>query len=171
LHTPGVDALLNFPTTASDGFFFWWVVPTEHHGKLYDNEEIVAFDFGEEIFRTTPLPRAARFSHYSSVDFSVLNGSVAIMGFSQSDEYLVIWVLLEFGVKESWTKLVNIQVLLDLPKWPLGFQRNQVLILEEEEGNEKGQLVFYDLLTHTKNDVLQIHGNERLLQVFPFDKL
>jgi F-box interacting protein len=179
-----VDGLLNFPTTASDGFFFWWVVPTEHHGKHYDNEEIVAFDFGEEIFRTTPLPRGAHFSHYSSLNLSVLNGSVAIMGFShfrstkrkrmqreESSEYFVIWVLFEFGVKESWTKLVSIPVLLYYPERPLGFRRNQVLILEKEKGNKKGQLVLYDLLTHTKHDVLQIHGNERLLQVFPFDKL
>ncbi|XP_059440359.1 F-box/kelch-repeat protein At3g23880-like [Corylus avellana] len=28
-----LDDLLNFPTTASDGFFFWWVVPTKHHGR------------------------------------------------------------------------------------------------------------------------------------------
>jgi F-box interacting protein len=179
-----LDGRINFPTTASDGVFFWWVVPTEHFGKRYGNEEIVAFDFSDELFRTTPLPDGAHFSHYSKVNFTVLNGSVAIMGCPQSErkrkrnhkrreklgQSLVIWVLFEFGVKESWTKLINIPVLLNHPEKPLGLWRDRGLIIQ----NEKGQLVLYDLLTHAKKDVLQIHGNYKnkiLLRVFPYTSL
>ncbi|GLT54822.1 hypothetical protein SLA2020_279880 [Shorea laevis] len=72
-----VDPVPYFPTTAFDGFFFWWVLPTKH----YDKEEIVAFDFSNELFRTTPLPDGAHFSDFSSVHFTVLNGSLAIVGF------------------------------------------------------------------------------------------
>jgi hypothetical protein len=83
---------------------------------------------------------------------------------------LVIWVLFEFGVKESWTKLINIPVLLNHPEKPLGLWRDRGLIIQ----NEKGQLVLYDLLTHAKKDVLQIHGNYKnkiLLRVFPYTSL
>jgi F-box interacting protein len=180
---PG-DRLPYFPTTASDGVFFWWVVPAG--AKHHDKEEIVAFDFGDELFRTTPLPDGAHFSDFTSVNFTVLNGCVAIVGFphqrvrsrkrmrreTSTTQCLVIWVLFEFGAEESWTKLINIRLLLDFPERPVGFFRNRELFMQ----NAEGQLVLYDLLTHSKKDALQIYGNsnsrdKRLLQVFPYTNL
>ncbi|GLT81055.1 hypothetical protein SLA2020_524630 [Shorea laevis] len=160
-----VDPVPYFPTTAFDGVFFWWVLPTKH----YDKEEIVAFDFGDELFRTTPLPDGAHFSDFSSVHFTVLNESLAIVGFPKesigfcskkfpsrkrmhgetSSPSLVIWILFGFGVNESWTKLINIPLLLDYPERPLGFSRNGELFMQ----NSEGQLLLYDLLTHSKKDV------------------
>ncbi|GLT54818.1 hypothetical protein SLA2020_279840 [Shorea laevis] len=94
-----------------------------------------------------------------------------------SSPSLVIWVLFEFGAKESWTKLINIPLLLDYPGRPLGFSRNGELFMQTAEG----QLVLYDLLTHSKKDVHQIYGNsvvgdfitrdKRLLRVFPYTSL
>ncbi|XP_059463525.1 F-box/kelch-repeat protein At3g23880-like [Corylus avellana] len=171
--------LPNFPTTASDGVFFWWVASAKQ-------EEIVAFDFGDELFRTTLLPDGAHFSDFTSVTFTVLNGFVSIVGFphqrvrsrkrirgeTSTTQCLVIWVLFEFGAEESWTKLINIPLLLDYPERPIGFFRNRELFMQ----NPEGQLVLYDLLTHSKKDDLQIYGNsssrnKRLLQVFPYTNL
>ncbi|XP_059433944.1 F-box/kelch-repeat protein At3g06240-like [Corylus avellana] len=168
----------NFLTTVSDGVFFWWVMPAIH------KEEIVAFDFGDELFRTTPLPDGVHFSDFTSVNFTVLNGCVAIVGFphqrkrlrreTRTTQCLVIWVLFEFGAEESWTKLINLPLLLDYPERPLGFFRNRELFMQ----NAEGQLVLYDLLTHSKKDAPQIYGKsnrgKRLLRVFPlheFDEL
>ena len=55
----------------------------------------------------------------------MLNGFIAMVIYSSMSDNLGfdIWVLLEFGVKESWTKLITIDPLLDL-KRPLLFWKN-----------------------------------------------
>ncbi|XP_059434633.1 F-box/kelch-repeat protein At3g23880-like [Corylus avellana] len=163
-----------FPTTASDGFFFWWVVLCESANKFrpnteYDNEKIVAFDFNEEVFRTTPLPDGFHYNDFYSVNFTVFNGFVAIIGFpkerlitgalgyrlwERTSRSLGIWVLFEFGVKDSWTKLIDIPLSLDFPEKPLGLWGNALFMQ-----NAEGKLVLYDLLSHSEKDVLQFHRN------------
>jgi F-box interacting protein len=160
----------NFPTTAADGIFFWWEVVDRsrcsHNHK--DNEKIVAFDFNHELFRTTPLPDGAHSTSYSSFDFTVLNGCLTIMGFPFEERRsrssgLVIWVLFEFGVKESWTKLMNLPLSIENPGRPLGLWKNREVIIQ----NAKGQLILYNLLTHTQKEVVSTHRNSLPLPVFP----
>jgi F-box interacting protein len=160
----------NFPTTAADGIFFWWAVVDRrrcsHNHK--DNEKIVAFDFNHELFRTTPLPDGAHSTYYSCFDFTVLNGCLTIMGFPFEERRsgssgLVIWVLFEFGVKESWTKLMNLRLSIENPGRPLGLWKNRELIIQ----NAKGQLILYNLLTHTKKEVVSTHRTTLPLPVFP----
>jgi F-box interacting protein len=165
-----------FPTTASDGVFFWWAVLCQRGmdkfdpDTEYDNEKIVAFDFNEEVFRTTPLPDGFHYNDFYSVNFTVFNGFVAIMGFpkervitgapvcrlwERTSRSLGMWVLFEFGVKDSWTKLIDIPLSLDFPERPLRFWGNRELFMQ----NAEGQLVLYDLLSHSEKDVLQVHRN------------
>jgi F-box interacting protein len=160
--------LLNFPTTAADGIYFWWAVVDRRFHNHTDNEKIVAFDFNHELFRTTPLPDGAHSTCYSSFDFTVLNGCLTIMGFPFEERRsgssgLVIWVLFEFGVKESWTKLMNLRLSIENPGRPLGLWKNRELIMQ----NAKGQLILYNLLTHTKKEVVSTHRNTLPLPVFP----
>jgi hypothetical protein len=103
----------------------------------------------------------------------MFNGLLAIVGFpiewimgngyrrgfwERSSRFLDIWVLFEFGVKESWTKIFHISLSLssDCPERPLGFWRNRQLFMQ----NVEGQLVLYDLQTHSKKIVLQIPGDK-----------
>ncbi|XP_059440625.1 F-box/kelch-repeat protein At3g23880-like [Corylus avellana] len=160
--TPNLEPFPNFPTTAADGIFFWWAVADRSSYNHKYNEKIVAFDFNHELFRTTPLPDGADSTYYSCFDFTVLNGSLTIMGFpfemmrrSRSSCGLVIWVLFEFGVKESWTKLINLRLSIENPGRPLGLWKNRELIIQ----NAKGQLILYNLLTHTKKEVVSTHRN------------
>jgi F-box interacting protein len=168
-----------FPTTASDGVFFWWAVLCQRGmdkfdpDTEYDNEKIVAFDFNEEVFRTTPLPDGFHYNDFYSVNFTVFNGFVAIMGFpkervitgapvcrlwERTSRSLGMWVLFEFGVKDSWTKLIDIPLSLDFPERPLRFWGNRELFMQ----NAEGQLVLYDLLSHSEKDVLQVHHRNRV---------
>ncbi|GLT73414.1 hypothetical protein SLA2020_452750 [Shorea laevis] len=101
-----------------------------------DGGQIISFDFTDEVFRTTPLP-------YSRDALDVLE----------------IWVLLEFGVKESWTRFVCIEPPMDLER-PLGFWKNGKLFME----NSEGQLVLYDPFTQTKKN-LGIEGLKDSLEV------
>ena len=93
----------------------------------------------------------------------MLNGFIAMVIYSSMSDNLGfdIWVLLEFGVKESWTKLITIDPSLDL-KRPLLFWKSGQIFME----NTKGQLVLYDPFTQaTKNVQLDGYkGSVRVVQ-------
>jgi hypothetical protein len=87
------------------------------------------------VLRTTPLPDGGCLSEHdyfvgSSIIF--LNGHVSLLAFFSSKMNpkcfdLDIWVLLEFGVKELWTRLTTIGLSIDL-KRPLGFWKRGELL-------------------------------------------
>nr|XP_023889660.1 F-box/kelch-repeat protein At3g23880-like [Quercus suber] len=135
-----------------DGFFYWWLGPN----KDYD-ERIVSFDCRNEVFRMTPLPDKSVIGHWHEGcrSLMVLNGFVAMAVFPIRRKKKVsfsMWVLLEFGVKESWTRLFRIGHCFDL-EWPLCFCKNGELFME----NREGQLVLYDPFTQTTKN-LQLNG-------------
>nr|POE75009.1 f-box protein cpr30 [Quercus suber] len=141
------DILDNRDTEAYlEGFSFWYA------DALKDNvERIVRFDFSNETFQTTPLPaktvigRASDQCHI----LKVLNRSLSLMVLKDwnQDPYFEIWVLLEFEVRASWTKLFKIDCSNDI-RILLGFWKNAKLFL-----NKKGELVLYDPLTKTIESV------------------
>ena len=110
-------------------------------------------------------PDAHFFCDYSACTRTVteLNGSLAMFVFPKCDRrkkmYLDIWVMLEFGVRESWTRLLSIQLPVHLRR-PLGFWKNGELFME----NRKRQLVLYDLLSQTEKK-LQFNGSWEILEV------
>ena len=82
-----------------------------------------------------------------------LKGSVAMVVFpARVKGYMHIWVMLEFGFSESWTRLLSIKRPLHL-EWPLGFWKNGELFMR----NRKMQVVLYDLLAQTGTN-LQFEG-------------
>ncbi|XP_059434660.1 F-box protein At3g07870-like [Corylus avellana] len=142
-------------TVALDGVFIWWV----------PENIIAAFDFNNEVLRTTPLPDGCSLSNYRDENntITLLNGHISLLAFSRSKMNakcdLEIWVLLEFGVKESWTRLSKIGLSMDLER-PLEFWKRGELFMV----NSEGQLVLYDPFTHTKKN-LQVYGIERTFQI------
>ena len=98
-----------------NGFFYWWVEARQDY-----DERIVSFDCRNEVFRMTPLPdKSVIVGHcYEGCrSLMVLNGFVAMAVYPiirKKKESFSIWVLLEFGVKESWTKLFRIGHYFDL---------------------------------------------------------
>ena len=70
-----------------------------------------------------------------------------------------IWVLFEFGVNESWTRLLRIGGFLGLER-PLGFWKNGELFVE----NREGQLVLCDPFTQRVRN-LHVDGVKGSLQV------
>lgn len=144
-------------TTYVNEMFFWWM------SEKNDNR-IVGFDFSDEVFSTTPLPDANVVGNYDLwwSALNVLNGSIAMTLFHCTKErkmYYDIWVLLELGVKESWTKLFTIKPSSHLGR-PLGFWKNGELFMV----NIERQLVLYDPFTHTTKN-LQLDGTTETRQV------
>jgi F-box interacting protein len=143
---------------ALDGVFLWHV--DDEHGS-YMNDRIVAFDFREEKFVTMQTPMATYSDGYTGAIVE-LKGSIAMVFFPEDGEeymYLGIWVMLEFGVSESWTRLLSIVLPSHLER-PLGFWKNGELFMQ----NREGQLVLYDLLSQTETN-LQFQGHRGTLKV------
>jgi F-box interacting protein len=152
-------------SAALDGVFLWYGHDEYEEHVLDYNEMIVAFDFSDEEFRPMLSPEARFFCDYGECTRTVteLKGSLAMLVFPKGDRkkkmYLDIWVMLEFGVRESWTRLLSIQLPVHLGR-PLGFWKNGELFME----NRKRQLVLYDLLSQTEKK-LQFNGSWEILQV------
>lgn len=144
-------------TLYMNGLFFWLAADEDDD----DDNRIVAFDFSTEVFNMTPLPDKSVIGSWRSL--VVLNGFIAMVIYSSLSDNLGfdIWVLLEFGVEESWTKLLTIDPSLDL-KRPLLFWKCGQILME----NTKGQLVLYDPFTQTTKNV-QLDGHEGPLRVVP----
>ncbi|KAK4595751.1 hypothetical protein RGQ29_014016, partial [Quercus rubra] len=118
---------------------------------------ILSFDMSNEVFLTTTLPDGDLEEPNGTWRiFFVLNELVSLVTFGKDRERLencfYIWSLLEFGVKESWTKLFTIGPLMGIEK-PLGFWKNESLFLR----NNEGQLLLYDPLAQ-KITNLQVDG-------------
>ena len=121
-----------------------------------------------ELFLTTTLPdnRAIGYQHYSLRRFFVLNELVSLVIFIEdielSESFFHIWSLLEFGVRESWTKLFTIGPLMGIEK-PLGFFKNESMFLE----NNEGQLLLYNLSTQEMTN-LQIGEVRKSLEIITY---
>jgi F-box interacting protein len=143
---------------ALDGVFLWYLdYGYEERPVDEDNEIIVAFDFSDEEFRTMLFPDARFFRDYGKCTRTVteLKGSLAMFVFPcrKKNMHLDIWVMLEFGVRESWTRLLSIGFPLHLER-PLGFWKNGELFIV----NRERHLVLYDVLAQTETN-LQFEGS------------
>jgi F-box interacting protein len=148
-------------SAALDGVFLWHV---DDEDGVYMDDRIVAFDFREEEFLTMTSPGATYSDGYTRT-LAELKGSVAMVVFPEDAEeymYLDIWVMLEFGVSESWTRLLSIDLPLHLER-PLGFWKNGELFMQ----NREGQVVLYDLLSQTETN-LHFEGYRGTLEVVDY---
>lgn len=120
----------------ADGLFSLLVVAIDG-----EDEKVIAFDFRDKVFRMTPLLFAKILSGRNTVDrrLMVLNGYVAL-GASLSERFFELWILFEFGVMESWTRMISIP---SFEGTLLGLWNSRELIIRDSNS----QLVLYDFLT------------------------
>ncbi|KAH6786985.1 hypothetical protein C2S52_006537 [Perilla frutescens var. hirtella] len=118
---------------------------------------ILAFEIGNEVFGEVMLPDLLARKAVMSLHLFTIGGSLAVVrrGASDVDEGCDVWIMKEYGVKESWTKLY----MIDLDQ---GFERvvsfrNGEVLLACEEGLD---LVAYNLETRQSNN-LGIYGTPR----------
>ncbi|XP_055823479.1 F-box protein At3g07870-like [Solanum dulcamara] len=131
-----------------------WVSSGYDGPKLVD--QIVGFDLENEVFRVIPHPDfdSGRLNYI----LGVLQGRLSATRYKFQD-YVEIWVMKDYGVKESWTKCVKVVCsevgLIIGPVQPLFFQRNGELILQHG-----GSLLSYSPLTKKLSE-LRISGMPR----------
>ncbi|GLT81377.1 hypothetical protein SLA2020_527660 [Shorea laevis] len=125
-----------------------------------DWEGVLSFDMSNEVFIKTLLPDVLG-EEDRSEDLFVLKESIA-MAVSIWDEdwseivTFEIWLLLEVGVKESWTNFSHVEPFTGI-KSHLGFWNNETMLFEKHDG----QLVLYDPSTKELID-LPIHRRDAL---------
>ncbi|XP_041007070.1 F-box protein At3g07870-like [Juglans microcarpa x Juglans regia] len=142
-----------------NGVCFWLAL------SYYGDEKIVAFDVCDEVIQTMALPNySLEYGEITWRTLTVLKESVALIVYPRNngeDRFFDIWLLLEFGVKESWIRLVRIVPICGFG-WPLGFwKRGELFIVCRDQG----ELVLYDPFTQTVR-TLQLDGE--WFHVLPF---
>ncbi|PIA40388.1 hypothetical protein AQUCO_02500234v1 [Aquilegia coerulea] len=123
---------------------------------------IITFDFSKEVFETMALPNV-----YSVVDddgggqfgleLALLRGNIACIGrtkFQTLEDKLEwsIWMLNEYGVKDSWTKLYTVS--LDYNVYPISIFKNEEIICRRRPYNFKAELellLFYPVTQDGKS--------------------
>ncbi|MBA0568932.1 hypothetical protein Golob_006398, partial [Gossypium lobatum] len=81
-----------------------WVMPPRI--ELGPRNRIVGFDLGNEEFIEVPQPECADKNYL--LDVAALEGRLcAVCNYDQ--EKIDVWTMKEYGVKQSWTKLISIQ--------------------------------------------------------------
>ncbi|XVF28012.1 hypothetical protein REPUB_Repub14bG0159100 [Reevesia pubescens] len=89
----------------ADGVLHWVMPPRIEFGML--RNRIVGFDLGTEEFIEVPQPELCADRNYL-LDVGVLEGCLcAICSYDQVS--VDVWVLKEYGVKDSWTRLLSVQ--------------------------------------------------------------
>ncbi|EEF49430.1 hypothetical protein RCOM_1447640 [Ricinus communis] len=139
--------------------FHWWT--KDENGQ----HQIVSFDFRDEIFKTSPLPDAVS-TCYRFWTFFCLSEYVALLLSSDCSfgvEFIDIWIIYEYGVKESWTKLFTVSSLPCVER-PLGFWRNGELFM----ATWSGQLLIWNPGTEIITE-FQIDGVPEPLQIVAFN--
>ncbi|KAF5474930.1 hypothetical protein F2P56_006782 [Juglans regia] len=115
-----------------------WVLPP---GFGWDCQ-IVAFDLGVEEFRIVPLPDHV--DQGFEMDLAVLEGCLCLL-FNYDNDYVDVWVMKEYGLKESWTKLFNVsQSTLNRAfghVMPLAYSKSREKVLLEVD---RDKLFWYD---------------------------
>ncbi|XP_075657611.1 F-box/kelch-repeat protein At3g06240-like [Castanea sativa] len=130
---------------------------------------ILSFDMSNELFLRTTIPddSAVGYCNDNWRSFFVLNELVSLVilieDMERSESCIHIWSLLEFGVRDSWTKLFTIGPLMRIDR-SFGFLQNNSMLLK----NNEGQLLLYNLFTEEMTDLRFGGVSSKWLQVIPY---
>lgn len=129
-----INVLMSFNTFVN-GALHW-------HVSEHDTPDFIrAFDFGSEQFRVVPEP-SLFFDQWEkefvdsqafidSMHLGVLLGCLSICDFTESDR-VEIWVMNEYGIKESWTRNFVIEN-LPFERWHGADNYDPIMILDSGE--------------------------------------
>ncbi|EOY20387.1 F-box family protein [Theobroma cacao] len=89
---------------------------------------IVSFEVSTEVFKLFPLPDFVLRERW--VTWTDVYKNLLCVVRTEDGAYCEIWVMEEYGVPESWTRLHAIQLSLSYPLWFLGLGMNGKLVFE-----------------------------------------
>ncbi len=138
--------------TLASGALHWLVNPKVKSDRT---NLILAFDLAVEEYRLVPQPDF--YDKNSSMDVGVLGGCLTIL-YNHNRHRLDVWVMKEYGVKESWTKLYSVQPFEYM--FPVAYSKCGEEVLLEKVMLEKNskRLVWYDLKNNKRVKNVKIRG-------------
>ncbi|CAL5406188.1 unnamed protein product [Camellia sinensis] len=122
---------------------------------------VAAFDMKDDVFRDIMMPDGVAKTEVLKLSISVLGTSLALVQYEKiwQSEYCWVWMMEEYGVAESWTRLFTVDMREGIRK-VVGFQRNNEVLLS---ARVRG-LISY--APNTQRTVyLGIHGTNRSFYV------
>ncbi|KAK3025753.1 hypothetical protein RJ639_040445 [Escallonia herrerae] len=142
-----------------NGAFHWWADDEDHGG-----ESMLSFHISTEVFQQIRLPSVCAFPDGNERAFLALNESIALILFDASEQTSFdIWLMTEYGVAESWTKLITIGPLVQVER-PILFWKHELLL---EKAN--GQLVSCNLKSQRLKE-FQVYGAQESFRAVAYSE-
>ncbi|XP_059661216.1 F-box protein CPR1-like [Cornus florida] len=118
---------------------------------------IVGFDMGAEVFREMMLPESVAHTDVLKLSVSVRGTSLALTQYQKiwQSENCWVWVMKEYGVVKSWTKLFTIDMREGIRTF-MGFRSNNDVLLS---ARVRGLVSYDPNIKQIK--YLRIHGSNR----------
>ncbi|XP_026378977.1 F-box/kelch-repeat protein At3g06240-like [Papaver somniferum] len=148
------------PGVIVNGALHWWAM--KRHGD--GDEVILSFDFNEEVFKEVAILEGPMI-HKEVSDTDYENNSVGVLGgclclLHKTFDKVDVWIMQEYGVKESWTKRFTIteESIVDTIALRVicDFQNGAILFSTDDS------LVYYDPSPERGTRKLRILGTDDL---------
>ncbi|CAL5380676.1 unnamed protein product [Camellia sinensis] len=123
---------------------------------------LIAFDLGSEEYRMVPLPECGAVDFH--LKFAVLDGCLCVLHHYHK-KGIDLWVMKEYGVKESWTKLIyiensNVINCFAIYLEPLAYSKNGKKVLFQHNSQ---RFLWYNLERKTV-EMVEIYGKPDVLE-------
>ncbi|KAL4385773.1 hypothetical protein GQ457_15G029750 [Hibiscus cannabinus] len=130
-----------------------------------DFDLIAAFDLGTEEYRVIELPDCL--GERLTTNINAMGGCLCLIATYEEVCVVDIWIMKEYGVKESWTKFVSVKTECFEARsdvLPLVYSKNGDKVLLHVDGKFGGMLFFYDLRSK-KADKVEIEDAPDVFKV------
>ncbi|KAM5575219.1 F-box/kelch-repeat protein [Rosa sericea] len=139
------------PQAFVSGAFHWVAYTPPQQGSICN--VIVAFDMANEVFYEIALPSCLASKRHLNMTVVLLNGSLSLVPDNEvyGDSYYSssVWIMKEYGVAESWTKLFDIDIGEQEVRRVITFRNNGELLLI----SNLGELLSYEPYTQETTDL------------------
>ncbi|PIA39456.1 hypothetical protein AQUCO_02600124v1 [Aquilegia coerulea] len=122
-------------------------------------DSIISFDVGSEEFRELPWIPESIVKHIKSFCMGVLQGCLSVFSSNYVEGLFDIWLMKDYGVKESWTKLHSICPGVQSIRWvePMVIGSNGEIFLkvQKENPNRRHYMYAYDPRNKSVNEYVR----------------
>ncbi|XP_021274992.1 F-box/kelch-repeat protein At3g23880-like [Herrania umbratica] len=151
---------INWTQPFVKGAVHWLASRREGNNSLSYYHMILSLGMNDEAFHEMILPRSLAHGYSpQEIHVSAFQDSITLLHFFNK-KYLSIWVMKEYGVAESWTENLVVDLEINMPhnvSRLLSFRSNGELLLEIDDG----EVILYEPETESKQiSLLRIIGDQ-----------
>ncbi|KAL6137953.1 hypothetical protein ACLB2K_063242 [Fragaria x ananassa] len=150
----------------ASGAFHWVAHGPPEEGTFCNL--ILAFDMAKEAFQKLPLTSCLAAKSNLNMTIAVLNGLLSLVPRNNGpidDESDSVWIMKEYGMAESWTKLFCIDIQGQAIRRVISFTKNGEVTLH----NDLGEPVSYESDTQQSRDLQYVVGKRFSPKMYSLD--